>query len=70
MSDDRFRDWPFFADRHRDLAARLEAWCGAQLPVDHDDSDAASRGLVAALGRASGCARPEPAQGSGWISAR
>ncbi|MCC5984181.1 MAG: acyl-CoA dehydrogenase family protein [Rhodobacteraceae bacterium] len=51
MADQSFLDWPFFEDRHRDLAARLEDWCAAHLPVDHGDVDAACRGLVAALGQ-------------------
>jgi acyl-CoA dehydrogenase len=50
MSDRTFLDWPFFEDRHRDLAARLETWCAAELPAEHGDADAACRGLVAALG--------------------
>ncbi len=52
MADRSYLDWPFFEDRHRDLAARLEDWCAAHLPVDHGDVDAACRGLVAALGDA------------------
>jgi acyl-CoA dehydrogenase len=51
MADRSFLSWPFFEDRHRDLAARLEDWCAANLPVDHSDVDAACRGLVRALGR-------------------
>lgn len=50
MSDRSFLDWPFFEPRHRDLAATLEAWCDAHLPVDHGDVDAACRALVALLG--------------------
>ena len=50
MSDQTFLDWPFFEPRHQDLAARLEEWCAAHLPVDHDDVDAACRSLVAMLG--------------------
>ncbi len=50
MSDLSFLDWPFFEDRHRALAAGLEEWAKAHLPVDHGDVDAACRGLVAALG--------------------
>ncbi|OWU81626.1 acyl-CoA dehydrogenase family protein [Phaeobacter sp. 22II1-1F12B] len=52
MVDRTFLDWPFFEDRHRALAAALEEWCAANLPVDHDDVDGACRGLVAALGAA------------------
>lgn len=50
MADRTFLNWPFFEDRHRALAEALEAWCAANLPVDHADVDAACRGLVAALG--------------------
>lgn len=50
MSDKTFLDWPFFEDRHRDLATRLEEWCQAHLPVDHGDVDRACRSLVAMLG--------------------
>jgi acyl-CoA dehydrogenase len=50
MSDRSFLDWPFFSDHHGALAARLEAWCAAHLPVDHGDVDAACRSLVAMLG--------------------
>ena len=45
-----FLKWPFFEDRHRQLAERLETWCSANLPVAHEDVDAACRALVAALG--------------------
>jgi acyl-CoA dehydrogenase len=51
MPDRSFLSWPFFEDRHRDFAGRLEDWCAANLPVDHADIDAACRALVAALGR-------------------
>jgi acyl-CoA dehydrogenase len=52
MADASFLNWPFFEDRHRALAAGLDAWCGAHLPVDHGDVDQACRGLVAGLGAA------------------
>jgi acyl-CoA dehydrogenase len=53
MPDRSFLDWPFFDDRHRALAAELDAWAGATLPglVDHHDVDGSCRRLVAALGR-------------------
>jgi acyl-CoA dehydrogenase len=51
MADRSFLHWPFFEDRHRILADELEAWCAANLPVDHGDVDAACRALVARLGR-------------------
>ncbi len=52
MADRSFLDWPFFEHRHRELAAKLEAWCEENLPVDHADVDAACRALVADLGAA------------------
>ncbi len=52
MADRSFLDWPFFEDKHRHLAAGLEAWCAENLPVDHGDTDAACRQLVAMLGAA------------------
>ena len=51
MSDKSFLDWPFFAPHHRELAARLDDWAEANLPVDHGDVDLACRDLVAALGK-------------------
>ncbi|NGM45577.1 acyl-CoA dehydrogenase family protein [Rhodobacter sp. SGA-6-6] len=50
MSDKTFLSWPFFETRHRELAAALDAWAAANLPVDHGDVDAACKGLVASLG--------------------
>lgn len=50
MADRSFLDWPFLDDHHRLLAADLEAWCAANLPVDHTDVDAACRNLVTRLG--------------------
>ncbi|MCO5156240.1 MAG: acyl-CoA dehydrogenase family protein [Aquamicrobium sp.] len=52
MPDRSFLDWPFLDDAHRNHAARLERWCGDNLPADHGDVDAACRKLVAALGEA------------------
>lgn len=54
MPDRSFLSWPFFEDRHRDHAARLEDWCAKNLPVAHGhgigDVDAACRELVRRLG--------------------
>ncbi|MES2903072.1 MAG: acyl-CoA dehydrogenase family protein [Pseudomonadota bacterium] len=46
-------DWPFYDPRHRDLAARLDAWARTNI-VPHDDADIdpACRSLVAKLGDA------------------
>ncbi len=51
MADASFLNWPFFDDRHRELAVSLEEWCIKNLPVDHSDTDAACKALVAQLGQ-------------------
>lgn len=51
MADRSFLDWPFFEPHHRDLAEALDAWAGdAVAKIDHSDTDAACRALVAELG--------------------
>jgi acyl-CoA dehydrogenase len=51
MADRSFLDWPFFEERHRELAAALDAWCEENLVNDcEDDVDHACRHLVAKLG--------------------
>lgn len=53
MADTSWLDWPFFEDRHRAMAAELEAWCiDALAELDHHDTDQACRRLVSALGDA------------------
>jgi acyl-CoA dehydrogenase len=51
MPDRTFLAWPFFADAHRDLAARLGEWAARELAaVPHGgDVDTACRGLVRRL---------------------
>ena len=56
MADKSFLSWPFFSDRERALAAAIEDWSGANLPVGQDDVDAACRDLVGRLG------------GDGWLT--
>jgi acyl-CoA dehydrogenase len=52
MSDRSFLAWPFFEERHRVLATRVEEWCETKIPDAHpSDVDAASSELVAELGR-------------------
>jgi len=49
-------EWPFFEERHRELARSLDAWCAASIDESsHDDVDAACRSLVRKLG------------GGGWL---
>lgn len=51
MADRSFLDWPFFEGRHRALADTLDGWAAANLgAIDHTDTDAACRALVARLG--------------------
>lgn len=69
MADQSFLEWPFFDERHRAHAAELEAWCAANLPVNHGDVDAACRGLVAELGRA-GWLQPTGAEAGETLDVR
>lgn len=48
--DKSYLDWPFFDDKHRQLAAQLQTWCEQHLPVSHQDVDKACLSLVAMLG--------------------
>jgi acyl-CoA dehydrogenase len=53
MADRSFLNWPFFEPRHRLLAEQADAWAEAKLAaIDHSDTDAACRALVAAMGEA------------------
>ena len=51
MADRSYLDWPFFEPHHKAHADALADWCGS-LEVDHSDTDAACRKLVADLGAA------------------
>ncbi|WP_124982241.1 acyl-CoA dehydrogenase family protein [Ralstonia solanacearum] len=56
MRDMDYLQWPFFDDRHRGLAAELDAWAAEHVPHDHGaDVDAECRALVRKLGQ------------SGWL---
>ncbi|WP_102224739.1 acyl-CoA dehydrogenase family protein [Acidimangrovimonas sediminis] len=65
MADRSFLDWPFFEDRHRELAARAEAWAQANVPglVDHHDADGSCHRLVAAMGEAGWFVHSAPEDG-------
>ncbi|WP_299815807.1 acyl-CoA dehydrogenase family protein [uncultured Roseibium sp.] len=53
MADKTFLDWPFFETGHRALAAELESWASSHLAhLEHSDTDADCRKLVADLGTA------------------
>src|SRR5690349_13019015 len=71
MIDRSFLSWPFFEERHRKLAADLDAWAGKNLgSVDHHDVDAACRDLVARLGRDGWLAHTAPGEGNASIDVR
>ncbi len=70
MPDKSFLHWPFFEDRHRAYAEKLEAWAKANLAhVDHHDVDAACRALVTKLGDAGFLQHTAPDEG-GTIDVR
>lgn len=51
MADHSFLSWPFFEERHRGFARRLEAWADVSVAVDHAaDRDATCRSLVRRYG--------------------
>ncbi|GAA6199029.1 acyl-CoA dehydrogenase family protein [Aquicoccus sp. SU-CL01552] len=53
MPDRSFLNWPFFEPKHKELSEALEAWASTHLgAIDHGDTDAACRALVAGLGEA------------------
>ncbi|WP_300587738.1 acyl-CoA dehydrogenase family protein [Marivita sp.] len=51
MADQSYLHWPFFEPAHRDWAARVDE-VAQGLEIDHGDTDAACRALVAQLGAA------------------
>lgn len=51
MADQSYLHWPFFDPAHRDWAARVDE-VAQGLEIDHGDTDAACRALVAQLGTA------------------
>jgi acyl-CoA dehydrogenase len=51
MSDTRYLAWPFFEERHRQLARQIEAWAEENVPHEHGaDVDTECRMLVRSLG--------------------
>jgi acyl-CoA dehydrogenase len=73
VPDRTFLDWPFLEPRHRELADRLDAWALASLgEIDHADTDAACREIVARLGRDGWLAHtaPDPADREARLDVR
>jgi acyl-CoA dehydrogenase len=51
MADRSYLAWPFFEAHHKAHAEALDAWAASELAhIDHSDTDAACRALVAKLG--------------------
>lgn len=70
MSDRSFLTWPFFEERHRELADALDVWASTELQsVDHRDVDAACRALVSMMGEG-GWLRYSGAQGDEVLDVR
>ena len=73
MAEASYRDWPFFEARHRDFAARLEEWAGANIdatPHAHHDVDAECHALVRKLGDGGWLAHAVPEAGAEAIDVR
>lgn len=73
MSDKSFLSWPFFDDPHRTLAADLDSWSAQNLTgLDHSDTDATCRKLVAMLGQGAWLeySAPDPADPDARIDVR
>ena len=71
MRDTSFLNWPFFEARHRALAEKLDAWADANLAdIDHSDTDAACRELVARLGEGGFLALTAPGEGNERLDVR
>ena len=59
--DKSFLSWPFLEPRHGALAESLHDWAASNLAgVDHSDTDAACRALVAMLGQGGWLAHSAP----------
>jgi acyl-CoA dehydrogenase len=71
MGDKSFLSGPFFEERHRALAGKLDGWAAQNLAhVDHADVDAACRTLVAKLGSAGFLEHTAPGHDGGAIDVR
>lgn len=73
VPDRSFLDWPFFDERHRHLAAELEAWAGEELGDEHlhdEDVNAACRDLVRRLGAGGWLEHAAPDRGGGADAGR
>jgi len=70
MADKSFLSWPFFDAAHGERAAALDVWAPETLgSIDHSDTDAACRALVAKLG-AGGWLQHSGAEGDDRLDVR
>jgi len=70
MADKTYLGWPFFEERHRRLAAELDAWAGSSLPHETEDVDGTCRAIARALGQAGWLRHAVPEEGAGPIDVR
>ena len=73
MADISYREWPFLEERHRDHAARLEAWAAEHIGMGvhpHRDVDGECRDLVRKLGEGGWLAAAVPEAGAAAIDVR
>lgn len=69
MADQSYKQWPFFTEEHRDLAAEIDAWAASELAWlsadGHADVDASCKKLVKQLGAAGWLKNSVPAAAGG-----
>ena len=73
MADRSFLDWPFFEERHREVARSLDRWAADAIGTGvhpHPDVDAECRRLVGLLGDAGWFAHGVPEAGAAALDVR
>lgn len=73
MADTTYLNWPFFEDKHREFAHRVDAWAAREIGTEvhsHADLDADCRHLVRILGEAGLLDQVVPAQGPSELDVR
>ncbi len=73
MADTTYLNWPFFEDKHREFARRVDAWAAREIGTEvhsHADLDADCRHLVRILGEAGLLDQVVPAQGPSELDVR
>lgn len=73
MADTTYLNWPFFEDKHRAFAHRVDAWAAREIGTEvhsHADLDADCRHLVRILGEAGLLDQVVPAQGPSELDVR